>query len=250
MAERQRIGVLALQGSFQEHCTMISKLGATPVEVRKVEHLAGVSGLIIPGGESTTMANVADRWGLIPSLREFAASGRPIWGTCAGLIFLADAAEGQKEGGQALIGGLDVLVSRNFFGSQIDSFEIPLAAHPDLGRDGCGDYENPDHFRAIFIRAPAVLKVGEGVEILAELPLPEKFRAAHPDHQGKVIVAVRQGSLMGTAFHPEITSDVRWHRLFCNMCAKGPGAVAKGTAAPSTAHAEVPYTKPPPLPVR
>ena len=236
-----KIGVLALQGSFQEHCQCLARVGAEPVEVRKPEQLRDVRGLIIPGGESTTMALVAERWGLarvcgrhcifcsrcgqLPALREFAASGRPIWGTCAGLIFLADRALGQKQGGQALIGGLDVVVSRNFFGSQgvsrathdddasadsrplgtVDSFETLLAAPACLG--------SPEPFRAVFIRAPAVLSHGPEVEVLAEYEVPDG-RVVSETGVARVAVAVRQKQLLGTAFHPELTSDTRWHSLF------------------------------------
>eukprot|EP00249_Psilotum_nudum_P006846 c20104_g1_i2 orf=82-681(+) len=154
------VGVLALQGSFHEHIAALRKLGVDAIEVRKPEHLDGISGLIIPGGESTTMAKLAEQYKLIPALKEFVASGKPTWGTCAGLIFLANKAIGQKKGGQELLGGLDCIVHRNFFGSQ-----------------GNGQF-------------------GETVT---------------------VTVAVRQGNLLATAFHPELTSDTRWHSFFLNM---------------------------------
>ncbi|GBG62540.1 hypothetical protein CBR_g31179 [Chara braunii] len=240
------IGVLAIQGSYREHCAALRRCGVQAIEVRKAEQLTRVSGLIIPGGESTTMANVAERNGLIAALRGFAQSGKPMWGTCAGLIFLANRATGQKKGGQALLGGLDCKVHRNFFGSQINSFEteLPVPSHFPA--------KSPDHFRAIFIRAPGILEVGEGVEVLAECPVPEgmvvptaevdegmmviptavdvdkdKIHAPREpttapscgdNHsRDKVIVAIRQGHLLGTAFHPELTSDLRWHLLFLDM---------------------------------
>lgn len=207
-----RVGVLALQGSFREHMALLSKIDAVEVvEVRTKEELQGLSGLIIPGGESTTMAHIAERWGLIPELQAFAKQGRPIWGTCAGMIFLAERAEGQKKGGQALLGGLDVCVSRNFFGAQVNSFETQLPAPSELTR-----YGGPNTFRAMFIRAPAVLEAGGGVEVLAEYLLTEA-EAAKAGGRGSVAVAVRKGQLLATAFHPELTSDLRWHQLFVDM---------------------------------
>eukprot|EP00195_Chlamydomonas_chlamydogama_P007184 CAMPEP_0202899024 /NCGR_PEP_ID=MMETSP1392-20130828/7379_1 /ASSEMBLY_ACC=CAM_ASM_000868 /TAXON_ID=225041 /ORGANISM="Chlamydomonas chlamydogama, Strain SAG 11-48b" /LENGTH=260 /DNA_ID=CAMNT_0049585107 /DNA_START=69 /DNA_END=851 /DNA_ORIENTATION=- len=206
-----RIGVLALQGSFREHMTLLQQIpGVDVIEVRTKEELESVAGLVIPGGESTTMALVAERWGLIPELRSFASAGKPIWGTCAGMIFLAERAEGQKKGGQVLVGGLDITVSRNFFGAQINSFETQLDA-PECVKQ----YGGSDKFRAIFIRAPAVLEAGPGVESLAEYHLSEEERAAQG--RDKVVVAVRSGVLLATAFHPELTTDVRWHRMFAEM---------------------------------
>lgn len=189
------IGVLALQGAFLEHETMLRQLGVTPVEVRKPEHLTGLDGLIIPGGESTTMGLVAERWGLAAPLKAWVQSGRPTWGTCAGMILLAARAVGQKAGGQPLIGGLDVTVNRNYFGRQADSFETWLAV-PVLG--------DPP-IRAVFIRAPAIIETGAGVDILATT-------AGHAGEE--VIVAVQQGHLLATAFHPELTDDLRWHAYF------------------------------------
>jgi len=213
------IGVLALQGSFREHCALVKKCHprARAVEVRKAIHLAKCRGLIIPGGESTTMANIARRFDLFDPLRAFAASGRAVWGTCAGLIFLADRLHGgEKSGGQELLGGLNVGVNRNFFGSQIDSFEthIPWTAG--------GSSADATPFRAVFIRAPAILDVGAGVEVLARYALPAEKRAKlvgtpHEDVR-EVVVAVRQGKLLATSFHPEITADTRWHKLFVDMC--------------------------------
>jgi 5'-phosphate synthase pdxT subunit len=255
---RVRVGVLALQGSFREHMALLSRVeGVEAVEVRTKEELSGLAGLVIPGGESTTMAHIAEHWGLIPELQAFAKAGRPIWGTCAGMIFLAERAEGaqwgvgggdgwrgeegtgrggraapgrthaarsraapnapphdparrlpappgQKKGGQALLGGLDVCVSRNFFGAQVHSFEAALPAPPPLRALG-----GADTFRAVFIRAPAVLEAGPAVEVLAEYTLtPEE--AAKAGGRGSVVVAVKQGQLLATAFHPELTSDARW----------------------------------------
>ena len=184
-----KIGVLALQGAFIEHEHALRRLGAEAVEVRLPEHLNGLDGLIIPGGESTTIGKLARDFGLLEPLRRFAAA-RPTWGTCAGLIFLA------RDVGQAqpLLGLMDVVVERNAFGRQVDSFATGLAA-PALG-------ERP--FPAVFIRAPLIAEVGPGVEVLAQLD------------DGRV-VAARQGHLLATAFHPELTGDDRFHRLFLEM---------------------------------
>ena len=176
---------------------MLRGLGAEAVEVRKPEQLDGLDGLVMPGGESTTMGLVAERWGLVEPLRTWVRTGKPVWGTCAGMILLADHAVGQKQGGQPLIGGLDVTVNRNYFGRQNQSFEVLLEA-PALG-------DVP--FRAVFIRAPAILETGPAVQVLAEAP----------GHDEQVIVAVRQGPILATAFHPELTDDARWHRLFLDV---------------------------------
>lgn len=192
------------------------------VEVRKPEQLSAVDALIIPGGESTTMAKLANYHNLFPALREFVNEGKPVWGTCAGLIFLANKAFGQKLGGQEFIGGLDCTVHRNFFGSQLQSFETELAVPKLAEKEG-----GPHIFRAVFIRAPAVLEAGPDVEILADYPVPmDKLTNLIPSVEGKedksgadakVIVALRQGNILGTAFHPELTSDTRWHSYFLKM---------------------------------
>jgi 5'-phosphate synthase pdxT subunit len=196
-----KIGVLALQGAFLEHIKILRRLGVETVEVRKPEQLAGLDGLIIPGGESTTMGLVAEQWGLVEPLKEWVHGGHPTWGTCAGMILLADRATGQKQGGQPLLGGLDVTVNRNYFGRQTESFETLLTV-PALG-------EAP--VRAVFIRAPAITETGEQVERLAELETANGER---------VVVAVRQGPLLATAFHPELTDDDRWHTLFLLLVAE------------------------------
>ncbi|MBK8051396.1 MAG: pyridoxal 5'-phosphate synthase glutaminase subunit PdxT [Anaerolineales bacterium] len=193
------IGILALQGAFLEHAAKVRQLGVEAVEVRKPEQLEGLAALILPGGESTAMGLVAERWGLVEPLREWVRSGKPVWGTCAGMILLADRAVGQKQGGQPLIGGLDVTVNRNYFGRQSKSFETLLEV-PLLGAEPCP---------AIFIRAPAIIEAGSQVEVLA--------RTA--GHDEIVIVAVRQGNILATAFHPELTADLRWHQLFLDMVA-------------------------------
>jgi len=189
------IGVLALQGAFLEHIKILRQLGTQAVEVRKPDQLATLDGLIIPGGESTTMGLIAERWGLVEPLREWVHSHRPTWGTCAGMILLAEQATGQKQGGQPLLGGLDITVNRNYFGRQTESFETLLTV-PQLG--------DPP-FHAVFIRAPAITAIGDNVEVLAEY---------HSQTGADVIVAVRQGPILATAFHPELTHDSRWHQLF------------------------------------
>jgi len=216
------VGVLALQGSYNEHISALRRIGVNGVEVRKPEQLQGLDSLIIPGGESTTMAKLANYHNLFPALREFVGAGKPVWGTCAGLIFLANKAVGQKLGGQELIGGLDCTVHRNFFGSQVRSFEtelsVPVLAEMEGGSPTC---------RGVFIRAPAILEVGSDVEILADCPVPAgtpsititsgKGGEEEVYSKDRVIVAVRQGNILATAFHPELTSDSRWHRLFLDM---------------------------------
>ncbi|EHA8589929.1 putative pyridoxal 5'-phosphate synthase subunit PDX2 [Cocos nucifera] len=194
----------------------LRRIGVRGVEIRKPEQLDNVDGLIIPGGESTTMAKLANYHNLFPAMREFVSTGKPVWGTCAGLILLANKAVGQKLGGQEVIGGLDCTVHRNFFGSQLESFETLLSV-PQLAEKEGG----PDSCRGVFIRAPAILEVGPDVEVLADCPVPsDNARTIICAGEGKkerVIVAVRQGNLLGTAFHPELTSDSRWHSFFLKM---------------------------------
>lgn len=200
-----KIGVLALQGAFREHCKMVRRLGAEAIEIRRADQLDELDGLIIPGGESTTMGLVAQRWGMVEPLRSWAHAHRPTFGTCAGMILLAQRATNQKLGGQPLIGGLDVTVNRNYFGRQVDSFETRLAV-PDLGEGLC---------HAVFIRAPAITEVGNSVQVLSRL-----------DGDPPVYVAVRDGMVLATAFHPELTDDLRWHRLFLEMAVEHRQAVA------------------------
>ncbi|GAB4523211.1 MAG: pyridoxal 5'-phosphate synthase glutaminase subunit PdxT [Anaerolineae bacterium] len=183
------VGVLALQGAFIEHEKMLKDLGATVVQVRLPEQLEGLDGLVIPGGESTTIGKLAVQYGLMEPLRAFAAE-KPTWGTCAGMIFLAkDLGHNQ----QPILGVMDIAVNRNFFGRQIDSFEANL------------DIEGLDApFHAVFIRAPVATKAEPNVRILAALK---------PDQ----IVAAQQGHLLATAFHPELTNDSRLHDYFLSM---------------------------------
>ncbi|PUA80196.1 pyridoxal 5'-phosphate synthase glutaminase subunit PdxT [Nocardioides currus] len=194
------IGVLALQGDVREHLDALRRLGEDAVAVRRPSELAAVDGLVIPGGESTTMIKLARIFELYEPLRERIADGLPAFGTCAGMIMLAERIEDGIEG-QETIGGLDITVRRNAFGRQVDSFEGDIEM---AGIDG------PLH--AVFIRAPWVESVGDGVEVLARVPVdPERGAAA-----GR-IVAVRQGSLMATSFHPEVGGDARVHELFVDL---------------------------------
>ncbi|RME11036.1 MAG: pyridoxal 5'-phosphate synthase glutaminase subunit PdxT [Ardenticatenia bacterium] len=191
------IGVLALQGGFREHEEMLARLGATPRKVRRAEELEGLDALIIPGGESTTIRRLASAHGLIEPIRAF-AQHHPVWGTCAGLIALANDIGGEPP----IFGGLNVRVQRNAFGRQVDSFETELAV-PAL--DAVAEEEERGRpFPAVFIRAPVIEQVGEGVDVLATLD------------DGR-IVAVQQGHLLGTAFHPELTDDTRFHRYFLQL---------------------------------
>jgi 5'-phosphate synthase pdxT subunit len=191
-----RIGVLGLQGDVREHVRAIREHGAEPTVVRRPEELAAVDGLILPGGESTTMSKLAVAFHLLEPLRERVRRGMPAYGSCAGMILLADQLDNPATG-QQTIGGLDVLVRRNAFGRQIDSFEAEVEFT---------GFDKP--FHAVFIRAPWVEKVGPAVEVLAKV--------AGGPADGR-IVAVRQGGLLATSFHPELTGDLRVHRLFVEM---------------------------------
>jgi 5'-phosphate synthase pdxT subunit len=197
VSETPLVGVLALQGDVREHQLVLESLGARTVRVRSAEELDSVAALVVPGGESTTMSNLALRWGLMGPLRARVAAGMPAYGSCAGMIMLADRIEGGRAD-QETIGGLAVVVRRNAFGRQVDSFEADLDI-PVLG---------PPAVHAVFIRAPWVESVGEQVEVLGTV-------AAGPA-AGR-IVAVRQGPLLATSFHPELTGDTRVHAYFLQM---------------------------------
>jgi len=184
------IGVLALQGDFREHLAVFAELGADAITVRRPEDLERVSGLVIPGGESSVMDKLSRLFGLADPLKSAVASGLPVFGTCAGLIMLADTVLDAIDGQQTL-GGFDVTVRRNAFGSQLDSFETDLDV-PALGAPSV---------HAVFIRAPVVERVGDDVTVLSALD------------DGR-IVAIEQGNLLGTAFHPEITGETRFHEYF------------------------------------
>jgi 5'-phosphate synthase pdxT subunit len=193
------IGVLALQGDVREHLRVLTGLGVEAVAVRRPAELAAVSALVLPGGESTTMIRLAGIFDLLEPLRERIAAGMPAFGTCAGMILLAERVL-DGVAGQETLGGLDITVRRNAFGRQVDSFEEALDV---VGLD------EPVH--AVFIRAPWVEAVGEGVEVLAAV---EGGPAA-----GR-IVAVRQGPLMATSFHPEVGGGSRIHRMFVDLVAE------------------------------
>jgi 5'-phosphate synthase pdxT subunit len=187
------IGVLAVQGDVREHVRVLTSLGAQAHGIRRPTELTDLDGLVIPGGESTTMDKLVRAFDLFDPLRALIAGGLPVYGSCAGMIMLADRiAEGRPD--QQTLGGLDITVRRNAFGRQVDSFEEDIEF---VGLDG-------GPVRAVFIRAPWVEDAGDGVDVLA--------RAA-----GK-IVAVRQGALLATSFHPEVTGDTRVHELFVEMC--------------------------------
>lgn len=193
------IGVLGLQGDVREHLAMLESAGAAPRVVRRPGELAGLDGIVVPGGESTTIHKLAVAFELFEPLRAAIREGLPAFGTCAGMILLADAIEGGIEG-QETLGGLDVVVRRNAFGRQVDSFEAAVEFTPS--------WSEPLQVPATFIRAPWVEKVGDGVEVLASV--------ATGPHEGRV-VAVRQGSVMATSFHPEWGAGDRIHRLFLDL---------------------------------
>jgi 5'-phosphate synthase pdxT subunit len=186
-----KIGVLALQGAVREHCNALRACGVEPVEVKYREQLEGIQGMIIPGGESTTVGKLLVRHGMLEPLSRMGQAGFPIFGTCTGLILLAREIAGSD---QPRLGLMEITVERNAFGRQIASFELDLAID---GIDG-------PPFHAIFIRAPYITRVGAGVQIMARL-------------EEKILLA-RQGNLLAAAFHPELTPDPRIHRYFLTLC--------------------------------
>lgn len=195
------IGVLALQGSFAEHITVLEGLGHNARSVRLPQELEGLDGLIIPGGESTTIGKLAVAYGLMQPLQDFGRSGKSIWGTCAGAIFLSN----DIGRDQPLLGLMDIRVERNAFGRQVDSFTTPLVIPALVGMNGHTSLDGDvPPFEAVFIRAPIIESVGAGVEVLARL------------EDGR-IVAARQGNLLATSFHPELTEDTRVHAYFVGM---------------------------------
>ncbi|CAN1644924.1 PDX2 Predicted glutamine amidotransferase involved in pyridoxine biosynthesis [Candidatus Nanopelagicaceae bacterium] len=188
-----KVGVLALQGDFREHLKVVADCRHTPVDVRRVSELHEVDALILPGGESTTIIHLAQNFGLFQPIREAIAQGLPVYGSCAGMILLADRiVDGVKD--QKTFGGLDITVRRNAFGRQVDSFESDLTF-------------NGASLHAVFIRAPWVEQIGADVEVLSTAA----------DHA----VAVRQGNLLATSFHPELTEDLAVHRYFFEEICKG-----------------------------
>lgn len=184
-----KIGVLALQGAVIEHLRMLEEVGATAVSVKRVEELHDLDGLVIPGGESTTISKLMHKYGLMDAVRKFGEAGKPIFGTCAGAILLAKEIEGQSD---AHLGLMDIKVARNAFGRQKDSFEVNL---PVVGV--AADYP------AVFIRAPYLKHVGEAGQVLAK-------------HEDKIVVA-RDRHYLAAAFHPELTEDTRLHKYFLDM---------------------------------
>ncbi|CAN5336123.1 MAG: pyridoxal 5'-phosphate synthase glutaminase subunit PdxT [Acidimicrobiia bacterium] len=194
-----RIGALALQGDFREHLAVVGRLGHHPVEVRTPDELALVDAMLIPGGESTTIGRLAQLYGLIDPLRERIAGGMAVLGTCAGMIFLAESTTGPE---QPQLGALDVVVERNAFGRQVDSFEADL--------DVVG-FDHPLH--AVFIRAPWIHKVGGAVEVLSSVTDPATGESRP--------VFVRQRRVLATSFHPELTGDDRIHHLLIDLAEGG-----------------------------
>lgn len=195
MEQKPKIAVVAMQGDFQKHIEMLTRLGADAYPARMPADIARANGIVLPGGESTTIGKLLARYGVDAAISQAAAQDKPIYGTCAGLILLARGiAEGTGErGGQPTLGLLDAVVARNAFGRQVDSFETALDV-PALG---------PDPLRAVFIRAPYVVEAGPHVETLGT-------------YDGKTVF-VRQGMILGSAFHPELTDDDRAHRLFLSL---------------------------------
>jgi 5'-phosphate synthase pdxT subunit len=186
-----RAGVLSLQGDFREHIDTFQRLGTDAIDVRRPEQLDAIDALVIPGGESTTIGKLAAQYGFIPKLRERVADGMAVWGTCAGAIFIARDVPGHPH---PLAELMDIRVRRNAFGRQLDSFEADLDV-PQLGSEP---------FHAVFIRAPLIERVGPEVEVLSAL-------------EDGTIVAARQGHLMATSFHPELTHDGRFHEYFLKL---------------------------------
>jgi 5'-phosphate synthase pdxT subunit len=199
------VGVLALQGDFAEHIAILKGLGVEAVEVRLPEQLTDLDGLIIPGGESTTISRLMHRWGLLEPVRGRASAGMAVWGTCAGAILLAERSSDLDREGLRL---MDIDVERNAFGRQVDSFEVMLTT-PVLG---------PEPFHAVFIRAPLISRVGPMVEVLARLV-------------DGTVVAAQQGKLLATAFHPELTDDTRFHEHFLNLVANERSAASPARTA-------------------
>jgi pyridoxal 5'-phosphate synthase pdxT subunit len=191
-----KIGVLALQGAFIEHIAAIRALGAEAIEVRLAEELKGLDGLIIPGGESTTILKLMHSYEIFQPLKQMITSGVPVLGTCAGMICLARRVFNSQESALEPLQVMDIEVKRNAFGRQVDSFEIDLAV-TELG-------EKP--FHAVFIRSPLIHKVGAQVQVIARLP-------------DGIIVAAREGNMLVASFHPELTGDLRFHQYFIKMAA-------------------------------
>jgi 5'-phosphate synthase pdxT subunit len=190
-----KVGVLALQGDVREHIDSLIKCGVDPIHVRRDSELDEIDALVLPGGESTTIAQLAEVFGIFDTIKERISAGMPVYGSCAGMILLADEILDAKDG-QKSFGGLDITVRRNAFGRQVDSFESDISFE-----DGSSDL-----IRAVFIRAPWVERVGQSVQVLSSV--------------GSHAVAVRSQTLLATSFHPEITGDHRIHRYFIEEVAR------------------------------
>ena len=190
-----KVGVLALQGDYREHIDSLIACGVDPINVRRASELDAIDALVLPGGESTTIAQLAEVFGIFTQIKDRIIAGMPVYGSCAGMILLADEILDAKDG-QKSFGGLDITVRRNAFGRQVDSFESDIAF----------DDGSPELVRAVFIRAPWVERVGEHVQVLASV--------------GNHAVAVRSHTLLATSFHPEITGDHRIHRYFIEEVAR------------------------------
>ena len=203
-----RIGVLAIQGDVREHRRHLERLGIDAPEVRAPQHLDGLAGLIMPGGESSTIGMLMSESGLLDALGQRIRAGFPVYGTCAGMILLANRVEGARGPSPAWLAGLDITVARNAYGRQVQSFEadIPVA---ELG---------PEPVRVVFIRAPKVLSHGPGVRVLGSL-------------DGEPVL-VEQGALLASSFHPELTDDLRIHRYFADKVRQSQEAAAVASAGP------------------
>lgn len=188
------IGVLALQGAFREHCKLLESMNVKTREIRQSKDIKDIQGIILPGGESTTIGKLLVDLDIMEPLKEKLKEGLPAFGTCAGMILLCDHIENST---QPRLGGLDAVVRRNAFGRQVDSFETDLKL----------SFDNNEPFPAIFIRAPVIVETGKNVEVLGAIPQDDSMRP----------VAVRQGNLLATSFHPELTNDRRVHEYFMKM---------------------------------
>lgn len=215
------VGVLALQGDFREHSVSLRRAGADPLEVRRIDQLAQCDALIIPGGESTTIARLLLSFELFQPIQQLGRDGFPIWGTCAGAILLADDVRGELD--RPPLDLLPIVIDRNAYGRQVDSFETDLDAS-GLSLSGGADSASP--FHAVFIRAPRIRSVASDMEVVMTLPA-DGDEAPEP-------VAVRRGALLATTFHPELTDDARLHAYFVERCvapAHGQAVLASDTAA-------------------
>jgi pyridoxal 5'-phosphate synthase pdxT subunit len=209
---RVRIGVLAVQGDVREHIGALTSLGAHAFGVRRPRELDDVDALVIPGGESTTMDKLVRAFDLQEPLRKRIADGMPVFGSCAGMIMLADRIADARPG-QETLGGLDITVRRNAFGRQVDSFEADLHI-PAIAEVTTAPAGHLAVFKAVFIRAPWVEEMGDGVQVLARVKVPNRVGDGPGTER---VVAIRQGNLLATSFHPEVTGDHRIHEYFTQM---------------------------------